>query len=250
MIRVAIIALIFASAFIGLLVWMAGGTRDRRQMEEQLLENQAQGLKKGPPPQVTIPPPDRPRKASDVILRITYPPSDDRAREGGPVILSLRGNSVCFRRDLGSPVFERHRLELRQVNRLLEQAAALSSQPAPGLLLVQLWLDKEHPRADRYATETQANALLSDAVGNPDATWVPPSLDLTLEQTSAPAQGDTVPWPSRPGLAAPATFTGKGASIEGTKDLVRDVVSLLSAHRSFTSSEASFRLVRYEIHLP
>lgn len=224
MIRLAILLVVVAAAFVALLVHMLGGDSEARSMREKLLRGEVDEIARGEGPRGPSPlPRDRPRGAGDVLLQVSLPADDPRAARGGEILISLRGNLAIFRRMPGALHFERVTAPRDRVEAVLAEAAARPSGAAGGSY--RLSWDLGDARGEAPLSEDEFLGIYGRLAGRIDAAWRPPGLRLRVSVHPLEQGEDLPPWPAPP-FPPPAEFAeGRDATFLGAQH--RAIASML-----------------------
>jgi hypothetical protein len=238
---------------IALLWWILSGAEGRLGDRNELLEERGREAAKARHgvESVLAPPAGMPLTEAFETVRVSFPEGDVRARLGGPVILSLRGNRVVFRRRaLGEAAFLRQILTEDRRQEIMQRARDLPVAPPSGPGGFALVLSDGKSTTSKSASESDAASLLSLAEGQGGA-WTPPALKLLLEEVIDPPPGLTTrPWPSQSGLPDLVALTKESHEIRGTIETRSKLLAFLSSDPLITEGGRTFRIASWSAVLP
>ncbi|HMS15238.1 MAG TPA: hypothetical protein PKA37_00250 [Planctomycetota bacterium] len=247
MVRLSIVIVILAAAFIGLLTFVLRGDGESRGMQEKLLSGDERSVAKGDRKPILEPlPKDRPSSPKHQLLSLSYFEGDARRNRGGGQLVSVRGNLVVFRRNIGAVSFER-----TVVRRgLMESTLSEWSTPAPDDENARLLLewDLGARKGSRRVSEETGQALLAVLKGTTDGGWHADGLQVVTAIEADAAQESEVPeWPTT-GLPPPETFLegAEAKPIGLARAALLDILNAGSAKRG----NDLVRIVRFEWQLP
>jgi hypothetical protein len=247
MIRISILLVIISAAFIGFLTYFINRDSESRSMRDKLLSGDEQSVSEGEGTglQEALPS-NRPRGPSDQLLLLSLPTDDERIKQGGPILLSVRGNLSVYRRELDGVGFNRVVMRRDDLEKVLADARSESSQTVPGMFTLK-W-DYGAQKGERSLSEVDAAALLATMKGEVNRKWRPDTLRMRVSiEENATDLDELLEWPPS-GLGSPEQYV----SLESMKpmDLAwTKLIKILSAKEARRGTDR-VRVEEYEWVLP
>lgn len=242
MIRVILGAVALVGAFIALLVWISSPADDRLKTQNELIDGNVDGLGKRTDGGRRIPT-DRPRKAAHVLMEIAFPKGDPRGARGGPILASLRGNGVTYRRASVNDVsLERHRVAVKDVDAVLSLATRSTETTTAGGFRITVDLGKG--RKTHTVPEQDAVRLL-DLMKGHSTSWTPPALNLRCAVEADASVDGVPPWPTIPSLEPPHAYDRVRTFRAPSAGMKRLLGALKDGDR-FVFEQAVYRVVAWE----
>ncbi|MAG57319.1 MAG: hypothetical protein CMJ83_13580 [Planctomycetes bacterium] len=250
--KAIIIAVVFAGGFVGLLIWIMSGAAEQLQTRDELVEDDGRSLKHSTRPSrdqdINIP--NRPRKAAHVLVEMRCNGRmKTTLRNGGPIVLSIRGNGVTYRRRaLDSAIWDRHRVKTAAVDKVIATVAGLPvAMTGGGGLAVDLDVGKGIVR--HYATPQEAQEILEAASGRADP-FTPAAIILhTVASPSVPRLEDP-DWPKLGGLNPPSAYVAQGAEFRAPKSEMTKLLAILQKSRLLNAEDKAWLLASWHVVLP
>ena len=242
MIRIILVAVAFVGALVALLVWISSPANERLKTQNKLIDGGADSLGKRTGGRSPIGA-NRPRKATHVLVEIAYPADDPRAAQGGPVLASLRGNGVTYRRkSVSDASLERHRVPVRAVDEALAAAAQFPKTATEGGFKITIDVGK----GQQVMTVPVAEAvrLLGLMKGLVDP-WTPRAINLRCKRApGVPADG-VAPWPPMSALGTPQQYE-RTETLRAPSDVIKTLLRALKGNNRFAFEGAVYRVVSWE----
>jgi hypothetical protein len=236
-----------AAAFIGFLTYFINRDSESRSMRDKLLSGDEQSVSKGERSglQEALPS-DRPRGPSDQLLTLSLPIDDERIRQGGPILLSVRGNLSVYRREIGGVEFNRVVMRRDALEKVLSEARAEPSQTVPGSFSLK-W-DFGAQKGERSLSEADAAAFLATVKGEVNRKWRPDTLRIGVTiEANAQDLDELQEWPPS-GMGNPEQYVSfepmKPMDLAWTK-----LIKILSAKEARRGTDR-VRIDKYEWVLP
>lgn len=245
--RVAILLFVLTMALIVAISLFESGLGERRELEESLVSGETEALKGRGAPGGQVPiwtrPADRPGTEDDVLLEILAPPESGTARRGGPVLLSLRGNGVLYRR-----AGERRAGWTRATLPGPRQDALLAAgrdlpEAQPGATTLRVWTAPETYATRRLSAAERADFLsrLEDVSGRPHPARTLRARFSRVEEPVEEARDWPSPLPSPP--AESTEWTAERRFPVAAES--RRVLSQIELGAVYRGPDAAYRLRAY-----